>query len=1153
MRAGSLQKWPWATRLRELVRGVLPELLLSIALLPFVFVAPVNRWMGRRAFFCFVLAHIGFFPAGNTVGAHWQSVLVGLVSTLALTAIDYLVICCQVWIEHPNRIYSSPRSRGLGACAIFVLFFCTGYIWSRWPRLRTGMRVAMFVQTWALTGSLSEINVANFTNLYYPVLVTGVLSMLTLLVWPRSARGTFEGHLSRALGLAGTAIQQAAEDFEHELDVWRSREQSARGSQGRLGEPPALQKSGRILELRNAIDSALAEIHVALDAANFEVSWSRVPMSEQRALLPMLSSLRSWLGCGFGMQMPPSALETMLQERRGPDGRAQGPPTSDPSMDTLGARSVGADRGEASEEGNPSNEKAAESPGDEHDAGGTPGEKGATERAEQRGGCVREGTVGKDSVTEDGAPESANEPASPAAWELGPHDPALRQLHAELVQSITMLRAVHDTGCNAHISYDLDPISQKLLGTLHESRRNRQRDAQPCTALVAERRAALLAAVDEAWRSLHALVMARGHLEGCAAPEGTPRGTATGTPEPGVRFARLSGPSLFRTEMYAACAYSVSLIEVASSVEQALKSTEEIVAHLFAPRRKLYVPRFDWSRWFTSSGGMGMFQAGVGATSRTGVDMGDVEDPNTPGADAEQVTPEHASQIHRSIFDEAPRTDWYKTYAMGVARASHHQHQHRESPGIRPPFLKRVRGYASRTIHRFSRDRRMITVRIAVSQTLRGLRHSRHTRFSFKLAAGVLLLCVPALLTPEGRAWWNSQHGQWMVITYIWCLEASTGDSLRISLFRTLGTIMGALLGFVAFEVSRGEKYALATLVVVFDLFATLLRLYTPYPPIGAVMGLTTPIVALVPYLGMSQYSAPLVALVRGYMILLGISAALAMNLILWPYHARVKLMHALANTSIELQALYLSLARQMLYAGFLSTRQSHETFTVLEKSIAARLTRCRALLGMMRGEISLVPKPMHLLEQLVRRLENVADVLIGLRMCREHGLRTLRKKVVTDISDLRGELVSALLLELWIFGQSMLSRSRLPQLLPSSRRALNELTAALALRYGEVFPHYDSPASGSVAWMDSDATLRCIAPLRDRQTASTTELPAVGDAVPAPASGLEAEADSIVYLLSEHAHLAQLTISTDALLQLTRVLLGEMRFVGLPSLVSVD
>ena len=130
MRAGSLQKWPWATRLRELVRGVLPELLLSIALLPFVFVAPVNRWMGRRAFFCFVLAHIGFFPAGNTVGAHWQSVLVGLVSTLALTAIDYLVICCQVWIEHPNRIYSSPRSRGLGACAIFVLFFCTGYILS---------------------------------------------------------------------------------------------------------------------------------------------------------------------------------------------------------------------------------------------------------------------------------------------------------------------------------------------------------------------------------------------------------------------------------------------------------------------------------------------------------------------------------------------------------------------------------------------------------------------------------------------------------------------------------------------------------------------------------------------------------------------------------------------------------------------------------------------------------------------------------------------------------------------------------------------------------------------------------------------------------------------------------------------------------------
>ena len=89
--------------------------------------------------------------------------------------VAFAVICAEVYIDHPKEVFSSKETRGLNMVLIFVLFFICGYIWSRSPRMRLGLRVTMFSLTWIVSEPISAITYKNFTELYLPVLITGCL------------------------------------------------------------------------------------------------------------------------------------------------------------------------------------------------------------------------------------------------------------------------------------------------------------------------------------------------------------------------------------------------------------------------------------------------------------------------------------------------------------------------------------------------------------------------------------------------------------------------------------------------------------------------------------------------------------------------------------------------------------------------------------------------------------------------------------------------------------------------------------------------------------------------------------------------------------------------------------------------------------------
>lgn len=1079
----------WRHTLAGKVYDLLPSILFNIMLLPFVFVHPVQNWIGERAFFCFVLTHLAFYPGGNTIGAHLELVMLGTVCSTLWLGLAYLIVCAQVWLDEPDPIYSSQQTRGLGAAYLFFTFFAGGVIWSHIPRLRSAMRVTMFMQVWALTGSSSAITASNFTELFYPLIVTSVLSLVANLCFPRTAGDAYYQAATQALHLSLHLVDEVVENFDAELRLWITRNHAAGQLPNTMGPPPALLQSRSLINARRKLEKCTDMMRQALAATKHEVTWCRVPVTQVSSLLPYLLDLGAWMNCGFGMEIPALPIEVQTLAL---DAAAS---TADPAAETQGA---------------PTTPEAS----NVHDA-------------------QTAAPTGLDATS------SLLDDLSPL---LDKHKP-LQGLFTHLQEALASILVVTEVcyGCRPTTIHrgTLDLAQALHHATPHK--RPRQ--------LLAARRDALQQSIDQSRSGLHRLIERRLRI-----PQATSSTTLhpSGSPTGATPLRDLHGPHLFRRDIATLSFYALSMIELSYRTLAQLDAMDKTVQFYEShPHARFFVTKPNLRHWFFSSTGLDLFQ-NFGDTSASneahpqGEELSDTPSHTSEESPAEEpVQPDHLEQL----FDDIRTTSHYRTYAMNTARASNYTHPFESNPP-RHAWMDRLLLF----VRRVARKPSVLRVRIHVSLLVREAKRSRHVQFGLKLAGGVLLLCIPAFLQPGENAWWNTEHGQWMVISYIWCLEASTGDSIRISLCRIIGTIAGAILGLIAFEISRGNPYGLAVLVVVFEIPASMLRMHSRYPPIGTVMGLTTPIVALVTFLDGPDARPEMVAVVRGYMICLGIVAALLVNTLVWPYHARNMLSRELSRMADDLQTMYMNLTRHLFYVGFYATPESHKRFGDVERTMRSNIAKCYALIEVMSNELSLVPKPITMLAQVLLRLQTIFHLLVGLRMCREHGLQSLRQKAVWDVADLRQEVASAIMLNLWVIGQSMLTRSRLPEFLPSAREPLEELTAALAQNHGQVFydrgegtamqaarrtKHDPYPPTSILSSARSSNIQLNQPPIITMHLKHESPVRSKDTLTPPTTT---ATTDGMLYLLSEHVLLLQLVASLEALLQLARYLLGELR-----------
>lgn len=1130
-------------KMREIAHRMAAPMILNIMVMPFIFVSPVNDWIGSRVFLCSVLSHLGFFPGGSTVGAHIDLVFIALITSAVGLAIAFGIVCAEVYMDAPDDIFTSKRTRGLAMVTIFVMFWVCGYFWSRSPRMRLGLRVTMFSLTWILTQPKSAVTSTNFTDIYLPVLITGLLSLISVLIWPLTASRAFGRQMSRAFGIAADMIDRSALDYSEGISQWRERKITAHLSRSSKKDPPAIYQSKEFLSLRNQMTSTISAMGRATAAARNEITLAYVPTRIIEKFRPYFHEFQSWMGCGMGMQHRYSSLEYMSEINTPVVHQVR------QFHDWQNNSGISGDNSGQSGYQEASN----------YNSGREDPEEYATDGVQLKPPInipeIRLPPLATD--------ESDEEVPDPDLFNEKEEVPTLDPFCKELSATMRLLRVVVDF---ARGSSPQNPqgSAKKLAEAIRQGRSSC--NAELPLGIIKEQRSLLKERFVTVRMDFNKFVARRGRSfksDNLTTVEPlTPRASSIGSP---ASFAPaieplLGPPRLFREDMYSISLFSVSLFEIAYKLLDMLNVADEVI-RIFMSHRYPYliVSRMNWARWILSEEGVGLFQV---------QGLNDASLP--PNLLNPHMRDDHGNdrQIMDSIFDESYRMDTYKIYARNVVYASNQRSM--KSKNKSPRILERI----SMALHRITRLNSVVEARIALSSFFRVIKRSRHARFALKLATGVVLLSIPSILPPQGTKWWAKQHGQWMIISYIWCLESSTGDSLRIAVLRIFGTIFGCIIGLIVWEVSRGERIALAVLLVIGDIPPVALRLFSRNPPAGAVMGITVPIVALVPFLNSDTYNPGIIALIRMYMICIGIVVALMVNIIVWPYHARVVLIQQISNTTSQLQSMYLSLARQMLYAGDSTPLNAKKRFKEVERDIRARISQCWGLLSIMRNEISLVPKPVYVLDEILSRIQVLSELFVGLRIIREHGLYTVRKKAVWDVIDLRQEMISSVLLVLWIIGQSLLTHTRIPQFLPSVRRSLDELTAALALQHGEFIEKADSSSIHRQEHRQRlfDApSLKLFA--REHSTESAFHPNMVGPLTPGtPASISNAirereqqendagsgantpdispgqqktlETDTTLYLLVEHAILDQIIICLDELLNLTRVLLGEMRFI---------
>ncbi|TFY68062.1 hypothetical protein EVJ58_g1227 [Rhodofomes roseus] len=333
----------------------------------------------------------------------------------------------------------------------------------------------------------------------------------------------------------------------------------------------------------------------------------------------------------------------------------------------------------------------------------------------------------------------------------------------------------------------------------------------------------------------------------------------------------------------------------------------------------------------------------------------------------------------------------------------------------------------------------MIRLRLRMARSYRSVTHSPHLRHAIKNAIGVAVLSLPAFLpvNNSARVWFSSWHGEWMVISYVWVLETSTGATWRVGYLRSVGTATAALYGYIVWRICRTNPYGLTIMVTAAEIPFTWLSMKANLGPLAVPAAVTLPIIAFAEYVNPTTQSIIALAGIRALMIAIGIVAALLMNGLVFPRHCRVLFLSDTARTLGLLSQLYMTLSHHMFRAQPALAYDDKRKTLKMELQIRYNLYLLNALITTMHDEISLVPKPLAHYRRTVTIVQKLLDAMTGLRKIREN---IPRKEAVSNVFNERREFMSCVCITLYACQHAFRAREPLPQFLPSPKHALETL-----------------------------------------------------------------------------------------------------------------
>ncbi|EJT98860.1 hypothetical protein DACRYDRAFT_110197 [Dacryopinax primogenitus] len=479
---------------------------------------------------------------------------------------------------------------------------------------------------------------------------------------------------------------------------------------------------------------------------------------------------------------------------------------------------------------------------------------------------------------------------------------------------------------------------------------------------------------------------------------------------------------VFHREMFGICLFLASLLEVSQECWKALKQAEDLLkAYNAAGRKRLLKPHLSWA-WLGISEKSASLE-NASADHRT--------DDNT---DKEKVESQEEIERAQAELLEGGAPPPYAPTAAPFSDVVV-----RRKPGSTEDAVPAQRFSIVNKIF-MSISRKTFKPRMKLAGFIRSIRNSRHVKYAIRAAIGALILSIPAVLPKNSPLRKNFEKGnqQWQVIGFIMGLDMDIGSIIRKNMFRVMGTLVGCAYAYLCWIICRHNAAAKVAMVTAFQIPASWVFLRSSIPSCAITAVVTIPTIVFAPWkedsniwtMGASKASA----------LITGLMAALIASLLIFPLQARTEFMTQIAKAIDALSLDYVTLSRPFLKTSHVK-KDYRNVGLEIEGMVKERLRMADRLLGDMMLELSLLPKPTQFYGRVEVNIRRILDLFLGLRHLREN---IPHKRTVREVLDSRMHLVSSQIMVMFALSHCFRAQMPLPQFLPSSQHALEELIGSL-------------------------------------------------------------------------------------------------------------
>jgi hypothetical protein len=460
--------------------------------------------------------------------------------------------------------------------------------------------------------------------------------------------------------------------------------------------------------------------------------------------------------------------------------------------------------------------------------------------------------------------------------------------------------------------------------------------------------------------------------------------------------------------------------------------------------RRLYAPQINWRKWLASGGEEDMLVLPDNArkNNRTGkMDSDDQDD----------------SSFTRSDDGLLRRNDLESSASPEAA-----SHERRSVPTSRARAQK---------LTQKTEEHKTLTSRLrnSLADVIEYLSDSDDVVYAVKIAVAVYLVTWPAFVA-SWNTWYSLNRGLWAALQLVLITEVAIGTSVMTFLLRAVGTSLGCLWGYAAYQAKDGNHVVLVVILVIGIIPSTYIQLGSKYVKAGMVSIISMCIVCLATTSRTVPGTATENFLKRFIAFLIGGIVALLVQFTFVPVKARDRLVQSLAGSITQIIEMEGCLAHGVesgdnvdVHSSVVTERFDHAKAKARGALAAADtfLPFCAnepRLKGSFKGLALVYAEISYVLHSIVDRMDN----MIHLRY--EYGSGVL-EELNPQVFAYRRNVAGAISIVLFAVHEALTTKLPLPQFLPSPRlahlRMVNRVREVVLEKEVAVYVNEDASKSG--------------------------------------------------------------------------------------------